>query len=243
VKPLLLTRDPLTVSWMMLNLLRFVAWQHLALLPLVLAAVPVARRGGLATPLLSGIVLVLLFVGFVLPYQGHGWGYRYLHPYLGSFALLAGLGYQQLAAKAPDRTDGMIIVLSGLTLVAALPTLMWHARLFTQPHVRLDQLIESKASDFVLVDTDPHLATSNNSWAINAVDEVRNDPDLTNRPLRLAGGAVTGVMAANLCRRGTVSTVSWTDMHRIGFGRNVISDGRHLAALTTILQKGGCLVR
>jgi hypothetical protein len=242
VMPLLLNRDPLTISWMMLSLLRFVAWQHLALLPLMLAAVPVARRGGLAAPMAGGIVLGLLFVGFVLPSQGHGWGYRYLHPYLGSFALLAGLGYQQLALKAPKRTDGMIIVLSVLTLFVATPILMYHARAFTRPHVLLDRFIAARTSDIVLVNTDVPTPTTDDGWAINAVDEVRNDPDLTNRPLRLSSYLMNGSKTADLCRRGTVSVVGWTDMHRLGFGTNVIGSGPRFEALTNILRERGCLV-
>ena len=167
-------------------MLRFVAWQNLALLPLIVAAVPVARRGGLAAPMLLGIAIWLLFVGFTLPYQGHGWGYRYLHPYLGSFALLAGLGYQQLALKAPQRTDGMVMLLSVLTLVPAMPILMLHARWFAEPQVRLDRFISTKQSDFVVINTDPPRSTSDGRWAISAVDQVGTDPDLTNRPLRFA---------------------------------------------------------
>lgn len=243
VMPLLLARDPLTLSWMMLNMLRFVAWQHLALLPLVLAAIPVARRGGLAAPMMGGILLGLVFVGIVLPYQGHGWGYRYLHPYLGSFALLAGLGYQQLAIKAPTRTDGMVILLSLVTLAGAMPVLMGHARAFTRTHVLLDCYIAARTSDIVLVDTDLSAETSDGTWAISPIDEVRNDPDLANRPLRLASELLDGAMVAELCRRGTVSIVSWRDMHRLGFGTNVISSGRRVQAMTRILRDRGCLVR
>uniref|UniRef100_UPI0035CABC6E hypothetical protein n=1 Tax=uncultured Sphingomonas sp. TaxID=158754 RepID=UPI0035CABC6E len=241
VMPLLLVRDPLTLSWMMLNMLRFVAWQNLALLPLVLAAVPVARRGGLAAPMLLGIGIWLIFVGFTLPYQGHGWGYRYLHPYLGSFALLAGLGYQQLALKAPQRTDGMVIVLSSLTLVAAMPILMLHARWFTQPQVQLDRFIATKKSDFVVIDTEFPKSTNDGRWAISAVDEVRNDPDLANRPLRLASRALDREMAVALCRRGTVSMVGWPEMHKLGFGPNVIGSERRFDAMATLFRTQGCL--
>ena len=243
VMPLLLKRDPLTVSWMMLNLLRFVAWQHLAVLPLVLAAIPVARRGGLAAPLLGGIALGLIFVTVVLPYQGHGWGYRYLHPYLGSFALLAGLGYQQLALKTPTRTDGMFIVLSVVTLFGAMPTLMWQARAFTRPQAALDRFIAAKKSDFVVIDTEVPTPTTDGSWAISAIDEVRNDPDLLNRPLRFSSRAMDGAMIATLCRRGTVSVVGWPDMHRLGFGPNIIDKRGRFPTMTAILRDRGCLMR
>lgn len=241
VMPLLLVRDPLTLSWMMLNMLRFVAWQNLALLPLILAAVPVARRGGLAAPMLLGIGIWLIFVGFTLPYQGHGWGYRYLHPYLGSFALLGGLGYQQLALKAPQRTDGMVVLLSLLTLVPAMPILMFHARSFAQPHVRLDRFISAKKSDFVVINTEPAKSTSDGRWAVSAVDEVRNGPDLTNRPLRFASRSLSREMAVELCRRGTVSVVDWPELHELGFGLNVIGRERRVNAMKNLFRTQGCL--
>jgi hypothetical protein len=242
VLPLLLTRDPLTLSWMMLNLVRFVAWQHLAVLPLLLAVVRGAwRERGLAVPLLGSVVLMTMFVGLVLPYQGHGWGYRYLHPCLGSVALLAGLGYRQLREDIPRRADGAVIMLTLLTLFGSMPLLMTKARAFTRPHVMLDRYITTKPGDFVLVDTEPFTPTTDDGWAINAVDEVRNNPDLTNRPLRFSSRAMSPAMVAELCRRGSVSVVDWHDMHRLGFGTDVIGSGRRFGELKGMLRAGGCL--
>jgi len=243
VLPLLLNRDPLTLSWMMLNLLRFVAWQHLAVLPLLIAAVRGARReGGLAVTLLGEIALMVAFVGLVLPYQGHGWGYRYLQPCQGSVALLAGMGYRQLRQEMPRRADGTIIVLTLLTMFGSIPLLLAQARAFTRPHVLLDRAIAARPGDFVLVDTEQRTPTTDGRWAINAVDEVRNDPDLTNRPLRLSSRAMSPAMVAALCRRGTVSVVDWHDMHRVGFGRNVTGSGQRFDKLKGVLRTGGCLV-
>jgi hypothetical protein len=36
----------------------------------------------------------------LLPYQGHGWGYRYLHGLIGSLSLLAGYGWIALSERA-----------------------------------------------------------------------------------------------------------------------------------------------
>lgn len=247
VLPLLLHHDPLTVSWMMLNLLRFVAWQHLALLPLLVAAVPVAWRGrgpgqGIAAPMLAGIALATLFLGFVLPFQGHGWGYRYYSPFLGSFALLAGIGYRQLAKRLPRHTDGAVIALSLATVAGAIPLLLIQANAFTRPHVALDRLIAAKHGDFVVIDTDESTPTTDGRWAVNAVDEVRNDPDLINRPLRFSSRSLNAGLVTELCRRGRVSVVGWPEMHRAGLGTNVIGSGRRFVQLTEMLRRGGCLV-
>jgi hypothetical protein len=60
---------------MALNLLRFVAWQHLLLVPLVVAGVRAARRGdGMVAALAAGPALMIVITCVLLPYQGHGWG-------------------------------------------------------------------------------------------------------------------------------------------------------------------------
>lgn len=242
VLPLLLHREPLTLSIMMLNLVRFIAWQHLALLPLFLAALPVAWRAeGPTAPMLWGIVLGTAFIAFILPFQGHGWGYRYLHPYLGSFAVLAGVGYTRLAAQARQRTDGMFVALSLLTALAAFPWLLWQTREFVAPHVVLDRLIQAQRTDYVLVDTEPTRRTTDGKWGVNAVDEVRNDPDLTNRPLRFSSRAMDRHLVAELCRRGSVSVVTRADMHRLGFGLNLPGESPRFDGLVKVLREGGCL--
>lgn len=243
VLTLLMQRDPLTLSLMMLNLVRFAAWQHLALLPLFLAAVPIAWRDrGPAGPMLWGIAFGTAFMAFILPYQGHGWGYRYLHPYLGSFALLAGLGYQRLAVCAPKRAEGAFVALSALTVLGSFPHLLWQTREFARVHVVLDRHIAAQPADIVMIDTDPTEKTSDGSWGINAVDEVRNDPDLTDRPLRVSSRNMNERLAAGLCQRGTVSAVSRRDMHKLGFGLNVPAENPRFSSLVQAIAKRGCLV-
>jgi hypothetical protein len=242
VIPLLVHRDPLTLQLMMLNLLRFVSWQHLALLPLVLAAVPLAWRDrGLAAPLLWGVALNTAFMAFVLPYQGNGWGYRYLQPQFGSIALLAGVGFQHFAAVDRARVEGMFVALSLLTLLGSIPLHALHQRVFYRPHVALDRYITSRSADFVVVNTEPR-ASSDGTWGFNPVDEVRNRPDLDNRPLVFSSRALSKQLAAELCRRGSVGVVDWDQMHAIGFGPGVSAQGRRIEDLKRVLERGGCLV-
>lgn len=212
VWPLLVERDPMTVRLMTLNLVRFTVWQHLALLPLVAMAWPLVRRNrGIAAPLAGGIVLTLLFCTLILPQQGHGWGYRYMAPLLGSFALLGGLGYQRWRALDWRVADGVFMVLSALSAVFMVLT-MWGAHRFVMPHVRLDALIAAQQADMVLVDTE---------LPRQAVDQVRNLPDLSNRPLRLSSSALDAAALARLCERGSIALITRADMQQQGFGLNV----------------------
>ena len=221
VLQLLLNRTPGTIGLMVLNLLRFVAWQNFALIPLLVLGIPLAvRQGGFARALVVGILLWLAIVAFILPYQGLGWGYRYLSPYLGSFALLAGLGYRDLFKRIGERADGMVIALSASTVIAAFPILLVTTHDFVRPYRDLDRLIAQQRTPFVIVDTDVD-DTVDGGWALHPLDQVRNLPDLSNRPLRFSGNRLNPPMISALCDLGNVTIVRRRDMHAIGFALNV----------------------
>lgn len=215
--PLLTNRDPNTLPYMTLNLVRFVAWQNFALLPLLVLSAPLALAWrSLAAPMLGGVALAILLIGFVLPYQGHGWGYRYLHPHLGVVALLAGLGFQRLKEKLGEAADGFVALLTVLTLALSIPYLLATTSQFVERHQRLDRLLAAQRSDFVLLDTEP-VSASDNAWRDSAIDEVRNPPDLLERPLRFSSRSMDRARLVALCRRGTVTAVLQSDLVHIGF--------------------------
>jgi hypothetical protein len=221
VLPLLLHRTPGTIGLMVLNLMRFLAWQNYALVPLIVAAVPVAlRERGLAAALLLGILLWLGIVALLLPYQGLGWGFRYLSPYLGSFALLGGFGYRALASRIGERADGLVIALSALTALAAIPALIVTTHRFAEPYLVLEQLVLKQPTPFVVIDTEVS-NPPDESWAVHPLDQVRNLPDLSNRPLRFSGNRLNAALIERLCDKGPVTLITRADMHRIGFEQNV----------------------
>ena len=90
-----------SVALMALNLLRFLAWQSPLMLPLALVGLVICRkRRGILVSLALGIALTLAVVLVVMPFQGHGWGYRYLHGMLGSIALFAAQGWIWLSDRS-----------------------------------------------------------------------------------------------------------------------------------------------
>lgn len=221
--PLLLNRDPRALPLMMLNLMRFAAWQNLALWPLCVAAVPVAiRERGLARALFLGILAWLAFIAILLPDQGRGWGYRYLDGYEGSFALLAGAGYRELEKRIGREADGLVVLLTGITAVIAMPVLLASTSRLMRPHIALEHLISSQSSAFVVIDDTP-ARSIDGRWADSSLDHVRNWPDLTNRPLRFSAEDLDPHLLAELCQRGTVALVTRSDMHRVGYILNVPS--------------------
>ncbi len=219
--PLLLNRDPRMFALTILNLLRFVAWQNLALLPLLIAGVPVAiRERGLARALLLGIVLWIVFLALVLPEQGRGYGYRYLNGYVGSAALLAGYGYRELEGWIGRKADGLVLFLSGVTAIAAIPLLFVANYRLLQPHLAVERLIDRQPTALVVID-DEFTPSLDGRWPDSAFDHARNLPDLSNRPLRFSSHRLNPVLLAGLCRRGPVTLITRADMHRVGFIENV----------------------
>jgi hypothetical protein len=185
------------IMFMLGNLLRFATWQNLALPPLLAMAVPIARRGDwIAGSLCVGPVLTLVAMLILLPYQGHGWGYRYLHGFLGSVALLGAYGWRQVADRR--MADTLIVVGTIATLGLATPFLLWRAHEFAHPYAAMSETISRTDADFVVVDT------AKNDFAI---DTVRNEPFLTNHPLRFASSGMTAPLLVHLCEIGSVRFV------------------------------------
>lgn len=197
VVPLLVNRDPFTLPLMNFNLLRFVAWQHLALVPLVICAIPLARRAeGIAQPLYWGVLLTLAAMFILLPFQSIGWGYRYLHGLLGSVALLAAYGWCRVERQPAARA--LLVVGTIVTLAVSLPYLIWQTRAFIRPSAEADRYIASLDADLVVIeDLGISLAHA----------QVRNDPFLRNRPLRFSASSLRPGDIRLLCSRGTVAVL------------------------------------
>ena len=206
VLPLLMTRDPRTLAMTAANLVRFISWENLALVPLMaLGANAVRRDDGIARPLAFGVVLTIVAMTILLPYQGHGWGYRYLHGLIGNCALLAAYGWRDFPDR--PRLRAFVTVASLATVCGSLPFLAWQAHRFVHPYAVVNRALQNSAADMVVIETQGYGF---------AVDEVRNQPDLTNRPIRLAGQALTPSDIVALCRRGTIAFVDAEQLHALG---------------------------
>jgi hypothetical protein len=177
------------------NLLRMAVWTHPALWVLAAVGAWMGRRDGRVLALLGGIVVVLVVMGLILPYQGHGFGYRYLHPLLGNAALLGGLGWQRLGRAWRDRLRGGMVALSALTLLVLMPMQGWMAHRLYGAFADASAKIDAAHADYVII---------GNYDAPLALDLGINRPDLSNRPLRLIeyGQDDLEEMAPRLCRHG-----------------------------------------
>ncbi len=197
------------VATVALNLVRMLAWNN-PILPALLVIAFACRRG-LPLPLrlsMGGVVATLLVVLFVLPSQGHGWGYRYLHGYLGVLCLIGAYGWMEAfkpvaasdAATGRSRSMAPIAAICAFTLLVLLPAQASQVHTFINHHKGTYAAIAKARADIVIVD-DRHL--------FYGEDFGRNDPFLRNKPLFLTLDRLEPALIDRLCARGL--TVSFFD--------------------------------
>jgi hypothetical protein len=213
VIPLLSNADPGTLHNLFFNVLRFLMWAPMFLGPFLFLALPAVRRGeGIAPHLACGAAVTLAAMIILLPNQGHGWGYRYLHPIMGNILLLSGYGYRRAALNEKEAADRLVVLLGGATVLIAIPFLLWTTRSFIEPYVKLTDLIHRQHSEFVIVDT---------YWPSAAIDQVRNSAALNNRPLTFSSKDLLDSQVLKLCERGSITLVTRKEFALVDFAPNL----------------------
>jgi hypothetical protein len=199
-------------GYMAVNLFRFVTWQNPLLAPAaVLGAAAAWRLGGNLRALAMSAVLTPSVMFFLLPYQGHGWGYRYMHGLLGGAALLAALGWLRLVDALPAESRrrawrGFCAVAASAALIV-FPLRAWQAYDYTRPYAAAHRAIERAPVAVVVVD-DSRL------WF--GADLVTNDPFLRNRPKVMDLKMLEPAAIAGLCRYGPVALFDEAAGRRVG---------------------------
>jgi hypothetical protein len=199
---------PDSLGLMGLNLLRFLAWQNPLVVPLAFVGL-LAGRNRIVISLAAGIALTLALMLVLLPYQGHGWGYRYLHGFLGSFALIAAQGWICLTDRgaAATRRPGLALVASVVLSLVLLPWRAIQVRTFIKPYEAAVAAIAQSDADVVIVDAAA-------IWY--GPDLVRNDPFLRASPKVMALPYLDRAQVEELCRRYDVAIFSREDAERFG---------------------------
>ena len=139
-----------------------------------------------------GCALTLVVVLVLLPFQGHGWGYRYLHGYIGVLALLAAQAWVELVpperARLPQSWTAMCTaIVYVLAIQFPLQALQVHD--YLAPLVRAVAAIESADAGIVVVD----------DRGIYGEDLIRNDPFLRKAPITLTLSKLQDEQIEKLC--------------------------------------------
>lgn len=176
------------------NLARLFGWQSAALVPLLVFAARTIRHDRRLWILVASIALSLLPYPFLMPDQGHGWGYRYLHGLLGLLVLLAVPGWRALG---PDRAGAKAAVLCLLILAPVLlvPFRAIQIERFVAPYARATDMLSASKADVVLTDSI--------RVAIGS-DIPRNSPVALRAPVALDDAYLTIAQIRDLCSRFTV---------------------------------------
>ena len=201
-------------TMMLMNILRFISWQNPFLLPLMILAYGRVRKGtGIARELAAGLYLTVCAMTLIIVWQGHGWGYRYLHGLIGSAALLGAYGWIDLMSRADDAeaaaTRTALAVSSALAVFVLFPAHALQAHDFTAPYVRASAAIATAPTDIVIVDQTGLRAGE---------DLVRNDPFLRNKLKVLDLTRINEALLPALCRRYSISLFDLSQGRALGIG-------------------------
>lgn len=197
------------------NLFRLVTWQN-PLLPAlaVMGVMPAMRVKGVLRSLVLGAALMTVIVTAIMPYQGHGWGYRYLHGFLGAFALVAALAWIRLTeAATPERRQALTAGFAAaaiFAMAALLPLRAVQAHRLLAPYARAEAAIRDTDAEVVAVDT---------KGLLFGADLVRNTPTLSNRPKVVDLMMLRTAQIEALCARHRVVVFDRSSGSGIPYGR------------------------
>jgi hypothetical protein len=199
---------------MFANLLRFATWQNLLTFPLaMIGGVAAFKARGTLRSLALGFVISGVVITIVMPYQGHGWGYRYWHGLLGSACLLAAFAWGRMtddlgeARRAAAKVG--FAVLTAISLLVLFPLRAWQAHRFEHPYAMAEAAIRRSPAQVVLID-DTRTAFT--------IDLTRNDPYLGGRRHVLALRYLSVDQVRALCSRYAVALFGPAEARRFGIG-------------------------
>jgi hypothetical protein len=230
-------RDANTTPLMLANLIRFVSWQNPVAVALAVLALPKAiRSGGIFSSLVIGPLLMVVLVYFILPWQGHGWGYRYLHGFLGSVCLLAGAAWVRLTSPANDGVYRAawttIWVAFAFCIFCLLPWRAVQVSRFIGPFAAARAAMMHSSADVLLVDP---------TGVFFGGDLVRNDPLLRDRPKIMDLSFLDEAQVRRLCARGDVAVFDRLDAARFGMRLTAAEPDPEVRRLRQLIGALGCV--
>jgi hypothetical protein len=162
--------------FMATNLTRFISWQSVLLLPFAVAGLAYIREApAILRQAAWGVVLGALPFFFLISDQGHGWGYRYEHGFIGNVVLIGAFGWTRLVPRQgsiPSRVMRMSVTLA-IASIVLLGVRAVQIDSFVKPYAEALRFIRSQDADVVVID-------SGKIWF--GADLDQNDPYLRNRP-------------------------------------------------------------
>lgn len=216
-----------------LNLLRFISWQHLLLLPLLAVGIRTAwNHDPLMQATAKSLLLPIAVMLIVLPYQGHGWGYRYLHGVIGNSCLLACYGWAALESQGLSFRRALAWA-TAATFLIVMPVHLMSVHQMVSAFAVVSRTIAGSRADFVVVD---------NRAVPFGDDVVLNQPDLSNHPIELVASGLRTSDMPNICARGSVSFFDGSALKPIAFffGMQPQQVSGHISDLKQTARRHSC---
>lgn len=189
------------------NLVRFLSWQSLALPPLLWLILRNSRLTPVSLALLASILFSLLPILFLMPDQGHGWGYRYLHGSIGSLVLIVVVGWEQIERHAGAKLSAVIGWFVLVTLLVVLPMRFLLMEKLVSPWQQGARIVADSTADIVIVDS---------LWLFYGQDIARTDPFAKERPIAMILHKMSPLQIETLCARYDVALFGREDAERVG---------------------------
>jgi hypothetical protein len=236
IKELLENFSAVGILIMLLNMLRFIVWQNPLLLPLTCIALVTLRHAPLTMQLSAyGLYLTIAAMFILLPFQGHGWGYRYIHGYIGVVCLMAAYGWLRIVPASRRGQTAVWTPLAaacGFVALVLFPAQAVQVRNYIGPYANASAAIARADADIVVVDA---------NRMFYGDDFVRNDPFLQNRPVTLHLMLLSNEQIKGLCDRGARVAV-FGDTVGESYGVRLVGNGdRRPPALRELLMAQPCV--
>lgn len=218
------------------NLLALAAWQHILLAPLCVMSIRLVGRSDLMLALAGGAFATVIVMGLILPYQGFGYGFRYMHGQLGSLALFAALAWHQLAADR-ERYEALLGWATILGIVLLMPLQIWQPYASYQDLIAAKRRMTASGVDLFILDSQGNKRTELLAY---------NSPDLTTRPVLVMLDRITDPagFARRHCSPGTTVAFGTQRFYHSGIAdlaaAEIRLDGAGMSQLRERLKAAGC---
>ena len=187
-----LAQIPSFIDWATIgaHIVRLFAWQSLALAPLLLFTVYRRAWPPLLVLMAASIVTSLLPYPFLLPEQGHGWGYRYLHGLLGCLALIGTAGWIQMERLHGQAFRQPVMLCFAATLAIVIPARAFLIERTITPWLVATEAALAMPADVVIVDR---------IGIFNGLGIPRNGPYAAERPVVMMMNDLSADQIRRLC--------------------------------------------
>jgi hypothetical protein len=197
------------------HIVRLFAWQSLALAPLLFFTLYKRAWPPLLVLMAASIVTSLLPYPFLMPDQGHGWGYRYLHGLLGCLALIGTAGWIQMERLHGQAFRQPVMLCFAMTLAVVIPVRGFLIERTIAPWLMGTEAALAMPADVVIVDR---------IGIFYGLEIPRNGPYAEERPVVMMLNDLSGDQVRRLCSTYRVAVFGVDQAKQVGLPTRTVQE-------------------